>query len=74
MEIKIGVQHISREIVLETEQSADDVAALVSESLANGTELRLKDEKGRLVIVPGNSIGYVELGGDKPRSMGFGAL
>ncbi len=74
MEIKIGVQHISREIVLETEQSADDVAALVSESLANGTELRLKDEKGRLVIIPGNSIGYVELGGDKPRSMGFGAL
>ena len=74
MEIKIGVQHINREIVLETEQSADDVAALVSESLANGTELRLKDEKGRLVIVPGNALGYVELGGDKPRSVGFGAL
>ncbi len=74
MEIKIGVQHISREIVLETELGADEVAVLVSEALAKGTELRLKDEKGRLVIVPGNALGYVELGGDKPRSVGFGAL
>lgn len=74
MEIKIGIQHISREIVLESEQGADDVAALVSEALAQGTELRLKDEKGRLVIVPGGSLGYVEIGGDKPRSVGFGAL
>ncbi|MHA7305843.1 DUF3107 domain-containing protein [Arthrobacter sp. TMN-49] len=74
MEIKIGIQHISREIVLESEQSADDVAALVSEAMTKGTELRLKDEKGRLVIVPGNSLGYVELGGEKARSVGFGAL
>jgi len=74
VEIKIGVQHINREIVLESEQGADDVAALVSEAITKGTELRLKDEKGRLVIVPGNALGYVELGGDKPRSVGFGAL
>lgn len=74
MEIKIGIQHISREIVLESEQSADDVAALVSEAMTKGTELRLKDEKGRLIIVPGKSLGYVELGGEKARSVGFGAL
>ncbi len=74
MEIKIGVQNVSREIVLESEQSADDVAALVSEALAKGTELRLKDEKGRLLIVPSNALGYVELGGEKARSVGFGAL
>ncbi|UIK87972.1 DUF3107 domain-containing protein [Arthrobacter polaris] len=74
MEIKIGIQNITREIVLESEQSADDVAALVSESLAKGTELRLKDEKGRLVIIPGNALAYVELGGEKARSVGFGAL
>ncbi len=74
MEIKIGVQNVSREIVLESEQSADDVAALVSEALAKGTELRLKDEKGRLLIVPASALGYVELGGEKARSVGFGAL
>ena len=74
MEIKIGIQHMSREIVLESEQSADDVAALVSEALAKGSELRLKDEKGRVVIVPGGALGYVELGGEKARGVGFGAL
>lgn len=74
MEIKIGVQNVSREIVLESDQSTDDVAALVSEALAKGTELRLKDEKGRLLIVPSNTLAYVELGGEKARSVGFGAL
>lgn len=74
MEIKIGIQNVSREIVLETEQSADDVAALVSDALSKGTELRLNDQKGRLVIVPGHALGYVELGGEKPRGVGFAAL
>ena len=74
MEIKIGVQNVSREIVLESEQGTDDVAALVSEALAKGTELRLKDEKGRVLIIPGNALAYVELGGEKARGVGFGAL
>lgn len=74
MEIKIGIQNVAREIVLESEQSADEVAAAVSEALAKGSELRLKDEKGRIIIVPGGALGYVELGGEKARSVGFGAL
>nr|WP_218063799.1 DUF3107 domain-containing protein [Arthrobacter wenxiniae] len=74
VEIKIGIQNITREIVFESEQSADDVAAQVSEALAKGTELRLKDEKGRIVIVPGKALGYVELGAEEARRVGFGAL
>lgn len=74
MEIKIGIQNIAREIVLESDQTADDVAALVSEALTKGIALSLKDEKGRVVIVPGNALGYVELGGEKARSVGFAAL
>jgi hypothetical protein len=74
VEIKIGIQNIGREIVLESEQGVDEIAAQVSEALAKGTELRLKDEKGRVIIVPGNALGYVELGGEKARSVGFAAL
>lgn len=73
MEIKIGIQNLAREIVIESEQGAEAVAALVSEALAKGTELRLEDEKGRVVIVPGSALGYVELGGEKPRGVGFAA-
>lgn len=74
MEIKIGIQNLAREIVIESNQTSDEVAALVSEALSKGSELRLKDEKGRVVIVPGTALGYVELGGEKARSVGFAAL
>lgn len=74
MEIKIGIQNIGREIVIDSAQDADQVAAAVSEAISKGTELRLSDDKGRIVIVPGNAVGYVELGGEEARRVGFGAL
>lgn len=74
MEIKIGIQNIGREIVLESAQDADEVAKLVSEAIGGGKELRLEDEKGRQVIVPAGVIGYVELGAQEQRRVGFGAL
>jgi hypothetical protein len=49
-------------------------AKVVSEALSNGTELRLSDEKGRQVIIPGNALGYVEIGAEEVRRVGFGAL
>ena len=52
MEIRIGVQHASREVVLETEQSADEVRAAVDAALADGSVLALTDKKGRQVVVP----------------------
>jgi hypothetical protein len=74
VEIKIGIQNVGREIVLESTQDADAVAKLVAEAIADQKELRLQDEKGRQVIVPSNVIGYVELGAQEPRRVGFGAL
>ncbi|WP_458111472.1 DUF3107 domain-containing protein [Arthrobacter sp. R1-13] len=74
MEVKIGIQNIGREIVLESAQDADEVAKVVAEAISKGTELRLKDEKGRLVIIPSNTLGYVEIGAEEVRRVGFGAL
>ncbi|MGN6404003.1 MULTISPECIES: DUF3107 domain-containing protein [Sinomonas] len=74
MEIKIGIQNVGREIVLESSQDADAVAQLVAEAIAGQKELRLQDEKGRQVIVPAGVIGYVELGAQEQRRVGFGAL
>ncbi len=34
MEIKIGIQNVGREIVLESAQNADEVATLVSEAIS----------------------------------------
>ncbi|MDI3213771.1 DUF3107 domain-containing protein [Arthrobacter sp. AL12] len=74
MEVKIGIQNIGREIVLESSQEADAVAKVVGEAITKGTELRLTDEKGRLIIIPANVLGYVEIGAEEVRRVGFGAL
>ena len=74
MEVKIGIQNIGREIVLESAQEAEAVAKLVGEAITKGTELRLTDEKGRLIIIPANVLGYVEIGAEEVRRVGFGAL
>lgn len=74
MEIKIGIQNVGREIVLESGQDAESVAKLVTEALNNGKDLRLADEKGRQVIVPTAVLGYVEIGAEEVRRVGFGAL
>lgn len=71
MEIRIGVQHAPREIVVETDQPVEDVRASVTEALEKGTPLTLTDAKGRTVLVPGDRIAYAELTSEQPRRVGF---
>ncbi|MEU7008166.1 DUF3107 domain-containing protein [Streptomyces sp. NPDC046332] len=75
MEVKIGVQHAPREIVLESGQSAEEVEAAVADALAGKAQLlSLTDEKGRKVLIPADKIAYVEIGEPAVRRVGFGAL
>ena len=72
MEIRIGIQNVSRELVVETDKSSDDVAAMVTKALAGGT-LDVTDTKGRRLIVPAASLGYIDIGEESKRRVGFGA-
>jgi hypothetical protein len=75
VEVKIGVQHTPREIVLESGQSAEEVERAVADALAGKAQLlSLTDEKGRKVLVPAERIAYVEIGESAARRVGFGAL
>ncbi|WP_059013220.1 DUF3107 domain-containing protein [Streptomyces specialis] len=75
MEIKIGVQHTPREIVLESGQSAEEVESSIAEALSgSGKLLTLVDEHGRKVLVPADRVAYVEIGQSAQRRVGFGAL
>ena len=48
MEVKIGIVESPRELVVSSDQSADEVSQLVDDALAGGDGLlRLVDEKGR---------------------------
>lgn len=73
MEITIGVQNVARELTLESDQTAEQVAAVVSAAIAGGPSLTLTDARGRRIIVPTAVLGYVEIGTDEQRRVGFGA-
>lgn len=74
MEVKIGVRDVPREIVLESDDTPEAVLASVDSAVSGGGLLRLKDEKGRLIAIPGALIGYVEIGAPETRRVGFGTL
>lgn len=74
VEVKIGVQNVAREIVVESEQSPEEVEALVTAALTDGGLLNLVEGSGRRVIVPVATIGYVDVGASKKGSVGFGTL
>jgi hypothetical protein len=75
VEVKIGVQHANRELVLESEQSPDEEQQAVADALSGKSALlQLTDDKGRRVIVPADRLAYVEIGEVSIRKVGFGAI
>jgi hypothetical protein len=74
VEITIGVRDLPREITVESDQSADEVAAAVAAALEGKAALELLDSRGRRVIVPVAGIGYVEIGAETRTRVGFGSL
>lgn len=72
MQVKIGVQNVARELVFETDMAAKDVKHRISEAIANDTVFELTDDKGASIIVPADRIGYIELGAEAKRRIGFG--
>jgi hypothetical protein len=72
VEVKIGVLHTPREIVVESLQTPDEVEALVATALKSvDGQLSLTDERGRRVIVPANLVAYVEIAQADQRRVGF---
>ena len=63
MEVKIGVQHAPREVVLETNESVADIEKQVADAVKNSGTLAIDDVRGRKILVPGDKIAYVEIGG-----------
>ena len=74
MEVKIGIQSIQRELVLETPASPDEVERSLMTALSNGGMFVIRDEKGGKVLIPADKVGYVELNGTEQRRVGFGNL
>lgn len=73
MEIRIGVQDVAREVVVESDLAGHDARRLIEEAIVEGTTLSLTDEHGHTVLVPGSKIGYVDIGAEARGRVGFGS-
>jgi hypothetical protein len=76
VEVKIGVTDSSRELVINSAQTPDEVEELVATALepgaGNGGLLSLTDQKGRRFLVQTAKIAYVEIGIADSRRVVFG--
>jgi hypothetical protein len=74
MEVKIGVQSVPREIVVDTSMSVDEVRQALADALSSDGFLEISDDKGGRVMVPAARLGYVEIGGAEARRVGFNSF
>lgn len=71
MEVKIGVQYATRELLVETDESAEDIEKSVIQALESGGTFALTDSKGRRTVVPADKLAYVEIGSSHIGQVGF---
>ena len=71
MEVKIGIAESARELVVSSDQTPDEVQALVDDALKGDGLLRLVDDKGRRYLVRANQIAYVEIAPAAAGRVGF---
>lgn len=74
MQVRIGVQSVPKELVVETSLSADEVEQVVADALAEEDGIfTLKSKNGR-VVVPAAKLAYVEIAENEVPSVGFGSF
>ena len=72
MEVKIGIAESARELVVSSDQTPDEVQALVDDALKDADGLlRLVDDKGRRYLVRAAQIAYVEIAPAQVGRVGF---
>jgi hypothetical protein len=76
VEVKIGIQSVARELVVETDTPAEEIERSLSDAVQDGVHsvFSLSVAKGGKVLVPADKIAYVEFGGPEARRVGFGNI
>lgn len=74
MEIRVGVRNVARELTFESDQTRSEVHDAVAEGLATpNSVISLRDDHGRMILVPSEALGYVEIGATEKGRVGFGS-
>jgi hypothetical protein len=76
VEVKIGIQSVPRELVVETDTPADEIEQQLTRVLTGGEHsvFVLAMSKGGKILVPGDKIAYVEFAAPEARRVGFGNI
>jgi hypothetical protein len=76
VEVKIGIQSVPRELVVETDAPAEAIERELAAALEKGEHsvFTLTMTKGGKVMVPVDKIAYVEFGAAEGRRVGFGNI
>ena len=77
MEVKIGIQSIPRELVVDTDTPAEEIERALAEALggAGGPAVFGIDTlKGGRLLIPADKIAFIEFGSDQARRVGFGNI
>jgi hypothetical protein len=77
MEVKIGIQSIPRELVVDTDATAAEVEGELAAALTaqDGKGIfTLTTQKGGRILIPADKIAFVELSTDSARRVGFGNI
>lgn len=72
MDIRIGIKNAGRELNFESNASAEEIQKIVKQAIDSGEKLiSLQDSKGNHYLVPTESLGYIEIGAEETRRVGF---
>lgn len=71
-EVRIAVTNVSSELSFECPTGVDEIRSAVTSAISSGSPLVLSDVRGREIIVPADKIGFVEIGEQVERRVGFG--
>ena len=73
MEVKIGIQSVARELVMETDTPAEQIELDLTNALSGDNAVfALTGEKGGKILVPAEKLAYIEFIGSEQRRVGFG--
>lgn len=73
MEVRFGVQHANRDVVVNSDSTPEKLAATIAKAHAAGELLSLMDVRGRTVLIPTEKLAFVEIGPAAERRVGFAA-
>jgi hypothetical protein len=75
VEVKIGIQSVPRELVVDTDASAEDIERDLAAALGepHGV-LAVAARNGGRLLVPADKVAFVEFPGNESRRVGFGNI